>query len=170
MTEKKRILLIRFMGILPFFIILIAHYSPLFSLQIGGVSPLSILPLLTAFAMFETLPAAAIMGLFTGICMDSVSSETVCFHAIFLLVAATASSLLSNNLFNKNLQAAAVLSFLLTLIYYLLRWLLFYAFSTVITDRFIYLLYIAFPSVLYTELFIVPFYFLYRYLEKRKGG
>ena len=57
-----------------------------------------------------------------------------------------------------------LLSFLLTLIYFILRWLIFYAFTVGAQDNLTYLLHYAFPSVIYTNIFIFPFYFLYKKL------
>ncbi len=169
MPEKKRLRWIRAFSFLLFFLLFILHYTDLLSLRIRGVSPLSLLPLLTAFAMFETLPAAAVSGLLVGICMDG-AADTLCFHAVFLLLAASLVSVLSNNLFNKNIRAAAVLTLFLSFSYFFLRWLLFYAFTAGMRDNLSYLLYFAFPSILYTELFILPFYFLYRRCYHPKGG
>ena len=65
---------------------------------------------------------------------------------------------------DRNLRSAVLLSFLLTLFYFVLRWLIFYAFTVSAQDNLTYLLHYAFPSVIYTNVFIFPFYFLYKKL------
>ena len=108
--------------------------------------------------------AAAATGLVLGVCMDSAASGTLCFNAIVLMLSAALVSASSSRLFNRNLRSAVLLSFLLTLFYFVLRWLIFYAFTVSAQDNLTYLLHYAFPSVIYTNVFIFPFYFLYKKL------
>ena len=88
----------------------------------------------------------------------------LCAFSMFSTPAAALISAFSSRLFNRNLRSAALLSFLLTLIYFILRWLIFYAFTVGAQDNLTYLLHYAFPSVVYTNIFIFPFYFLYKKL------
>ncbi len=170
MQRKKQHLQVRILSAFLFFLFFVIHYTGILPLRIGGVSPLIILPLLTAFSMFESLPAAAFAGLLVGMGMDSITSGALCFNAIVLLLTAVLVFLLSNNLFNKNIRSAAVLTLFASLSYFMLRWLFFYAFTADLRDHLAYLLYFAFPTVVYTEIFIFPFYFLYRSCYTLKGG
>ena len=131
-----------------FSLLFLLHYSDVISISIKTATPIILLPLLCAFSMFSTPAVSAATGLVLGICMDSAASGTLC----------------SSRLFNRNLRSAALLSFLLTLIYFILRWLIFYAFTVGAQDNLTYLLHYAFPSVVYTNIFIFPFYFLYKKL------
>ena len=130
-----------------FALLFLLHYSDVISISIKTATPIILLPLLCAFSIFSTPVAAAATGLVLGVCMDSAASGTLCFNAIVLM-----------------LSAAVLLSFLLTLFYFVLRWLIFYAFTVSAQDNLTYLLHYAFPSVIYTNVFIFPFYFLYKKL------
>lgn len=151
-----------------FALLFLLHYSDVISISIKTATPIILLPLLCAFSIFSTPAAAAATGLVLGVCMDSAASGTLCFNAIVLMLSAALVSASSSRLFNRNLPSAVLLSFLLTLFYFILRWLIFYAFTVSAQDNLTYLLHYAFPSVIYTNVFIFPFYFLYRKL--RKGG
>ena len=147
-----------------FALLFLLHYSDVISISIKTATPIILLPLLCAFSMFSTPAVSAATGLVLGICMDSAASGTLCFNAVLLMLSAALISAFSSRLFNRNLRSAALLSFLLTLVYFILRWLIFYAFTVGAQDNLTYLLHYAFPSVVYTNIFIFPFYFLYKKL------
>ena len=147
-----------------FSLLFLLHYSDVISISIKTATPIILLPLLCAFSIFSPPAAAAATGLVLGVCMDSAASGTLCFNAIVLMLSAALVSASSSRLFNRNLRSAVLLSFLLTLFYFVLRWLIFYAFTVSAQDNLTYLLHYAFPSVIYTNVFIFPFYFLYKKL------
>lgn len=167
MQLKKKRILFGFFSFLLFFFSFIAHYTDSIDLSIKNAQPFILLPLITAFSMFATPGTAAVSGLALGICMDGCSGGTVCFNAIAIMLAATFVSVAANNLFNRNIKSAILLSVIISLFYYILRWLIFYAFSSGSHDNLTYLLSYAFPSVLYTNAFIFPFYFIFRYFNSR---
>lgn len=167
MQLKKKRILFGFFSFLLFFFSFIAHYTDSIDLSIKNAQPFILLPLITAFSMFTTPGTAAVSGLALGICMDGCAGGTVCFNAIAIMLAATFVSAAANNLFNRNIKSAILLSVIISLFYYILRWLIFYAFSSGSHDNLTYLLSYAFPSVLYTNAFIFPFYFIFRYFNSR---
>ncbi|MBQ2286726.1 MAG: rod shape-determining protein MreD [Clostridia bacterium] len=167
MQLKKKRILFGFFSFLLFFFSFIAHYTDSIDLSIKNAQPFILLPLITAFSMFTTPGTAAVSGLALGICMDGCAGGTVCFNAIAIMLAATFVSVAANNLFNRNIKSAILLSVIISLFYYILRWLIFYAFSSGSHDNLTYLLSYAFPSVLYTNAFIFPFYFIFRYFNSR---
>lgn len=169
MLKKKHHPFIALLYFLLFFLLLLLHYTDAVDLSIRHATPLLLLPLLVSYAMFSPTSSAAAAGLLTGICMDAAASRTLCFHAVFLLIAAVSVSVISNRLFNKNLVSALVLSLGIGLLYYVLRWCIFYAFHTTLRDNLLYLLEFAFPSVLYTQLFVFPFYFIARALNRMQS-
>lgn len=169
MLRKKRHPYIALIHFFLFFLFLLLHYTDAINLSVRNATPLLLLPLLVAYAMFSTTGAAAAVGFLTGVCMDAVASRSVCFHAVFMMTAAAAVSVISNRLFNKNLLSAVVQSLGVGFLYYTLRWFIFYAFHTTLRDNLFYLLRFAFPSILYTELFIFPFYYLCRALSRLKS-
>lgn len=165
METKKRHPILATISFLLFFITFIVHYTDSISISIKNAVPIIILPLLTAFAMFSSTSASAAVGLIIGICMDGAASGALCFNAVVLMLAAALVSVSANNLFNRNIRSALLLSVTVTLIYFVLRWVCFYAFSLSAGDNLTYLLSYAFPSVIYTNVFIFPFYFLYKHFD-----
>lgn len=166
MRTKKRHPWINVISFLLFFFAFILHYTDIIDISIKNAQPLIILPLLTAFSMFNGVGVSAAVGLTVGIFMDSSASGTVCFNAAVLMISAAMASVLSERLFNRNIRSAVLLCVLTSLFYYLLRWACFYAFGVSPQDSLTYLLSYAFPSILYTAVFIFPFYFLYKYFHK----
>ena len=130
MQLKKKRILFGFFSFLLFFFSFIAHYTDSIDLSIKNAQPFILLPLITAFSMFTTPGTAAVSGLALGICMDGCAGGTVCFNAIAIMLAATFVSVAANNLFNRNIKSAILLSVIISLFYYILRWLIFYAFSS----------------------------------------
>ncbi len=170
MAIKKRRLGIGFLNLLLFFTVLLLHYTVTAGLHIGKATPLAILPLLTAFSMFAPVSLSALTGFFTGLTMDGIAGDLSCFNTLFLMLAAALISALADNLFNKNIRSAVVLSFLAAVFYFFFKWLCFYAFRAGMQDSLTYLLYYAIPSILYTEVFIFAFYPLYRRFDRMKGA
>lgn len=169
METKKRHPVIAVLSFLIFFAVFILHYSANIDISIKNASPLTMLPLLCAFSMFVQPPAAAFAGLVLGTAMDGVSMGAYCFNAIVLMLSAVMVSALTANLINKNIRSAILMSVLVSLFYFVMRWLVFYAFAEGAKGNLTYLLSFAFPSAVYTALFIFPFYFICRYLNKLKN-
>ena len=128
-----------------------------------------ILPLLCAFSIFSNMEGVVIAGLISGIMLDSVASGTYCFNAIALVILGVLVSLLSGNLFNKNIRAAVALSLIVCCLYFTAYWLLFNAFGVGIENSLIYLLEYALPSATYSAVFIIPFYYLYKHFDSIKN-
>lgn len=145
-----------------FFGFFLLHYSVNLDISIKTATPIILLPLLTAFSMFSSPGTAAAVGLILGICMDGAASGVLCFNAVVLMLSATMASALSSRLFNRNVRSAFILTLAVTLVYFILRWLIFYAFSVSARDNLRYLLHFAFPGAVYTVLFIFPFYFIFK--------
>lgn len=165
MNNKKHPFIFIF-NVLIFFVLTLLHYTDKTAINISGISPVLILPLLTAFSMFHSPIASALTGLFVGIFMDSCTIGSYCFNAIILLCLGTAMSLAANNLFNKNVLASVVISLITCFLYHIAQWLVFQTFGKAFNESLIYLLQYAAPSALLSSLFVIPFYFLYRYFNK----
>ena len=166
MQSKKRHPWIAVVNFMLFFLAFIFHYTDIIDISIKNAEPLIIISLLTAFSMFSGTGASAAVGLLTGIFMDSSASGAVCFNAAVLMLSAAMVSVFAERLFNRNIRSAILLCVLTSLFYFLLRWAVFYAFRSGAQDNLTYLLSYAFPSVLYTDIFVFPFYFLYKYFHK----
>lgn len=162
MIKAKKHYGISLLNFLLFCLLFLLHYSGIFTIRFLHATPLLLLPYLVAFSMFCEEIAAAFAGLATGIFMDSVTSGSSCFHTVVFLLIGLFVSFTVHFLFNNNIRSAVLLSLLATLVYYLLRWLIFYTIGQTVADSLRYLLQFALPSVIYTNLFIIPFYYLHR--------
>lgn len=164
--NKKRHPFIFILNVLIFSILILLHYTDKTAINISGISPVLILPLLTAFSMFHSPLSSALTGLLAGIFMDASTIGSYCFNAIILLCLGTAISLASINLFNKNIGSSVVLSLITCSIYHISQWAVFQTFGKDFTESIMYLLKYAVPSALLGTVFIFPFYFLYKYFNK----
>ncbi len=152
--------------ILIFFLSILFFYTDSLNISIKGISPLLILPILTAYSLFHSPLRCALVGLACGILMDSNMIGSFCFNAIALLCIGVFVSVSSNTLFNKNIQSATVLSLITSSLYYIFQWIFFHTANVSISDNFSYLLNHAFPSAIFTAVFIFPFYYLYKHFNK----
>ena len=122
MLGKRRHPLIFTAKLFLFIAAVLIHTTKIPDLSIKTAYPFLVLPLLAAFSFFHSPLSSALAGFLTGACIDSVATSAYCFNTLFLTVAGMLISLFSSTLFNKNLKAAAVLSLILAVVYYLLYW------------------------------------------------
>lgn len=150
--------------------IFLLHYTRLFDISVFRLSPMLLLPFLVSFAIFTEEMSATFTGAIIGVFCDSNTSGSSCFHTIFFFLAGFTVSLMMHYLLNNNIRSAIVLSVIVSSVYYVLRWAFFHAF-TGSENSVEYLMKNAFPSILYTAVFIFPFYYLQRliYRFKKKG-
>lgn len=167
MQIRKRYPIVHIFNIALFFLVFLLHYNPHINISIKTATPLVLLPLIIAFSIFNSPLCSFAFGLVTGICMDAVAIGAICFNAIVIMLIAVFVSICSKSLFNRNIWAALILSIICAMLYFTLRWALFYAFSVGSHDSLAYLLGYAVPSAVYTGIFIVPFYFLYRFIDSK---
>lgn len=155
---------------LLFSVVYLLHTSPYINLSISTATPMLFLPLITAIAIFSTFWGGVCAGLAAGVLLDSVSTSFHCFNTIIFLVIAVSVWLLANNLFNKNIGAAFTLALISAALYKLLWWLFNYFFVLDIKESFALLLQYALPSAFYSAVFIVPLFYIYRWLNKIKSN
>ena len=167
MTNRKTIFILRLINALFFIVLFYIQYNGVFSVKIGTINPMLTLSLLVAVCMFSSELTAAISGLLLGIFVDSVASTPPGFNAIIFMIIGVAASLIVKHLFNNNVWAGAALCALCAAFYYLLRWLFCIAFSTSLTDNLTYIMETILPSILYTAVFAIPFYFIEKKLYNR---
>lgn len=168
--NRSKSLLVALLNFLIFAFLFILHYTKAF--QIGNLkaNPVSIIPFLVAFSMYNEEWAAAFTGMAIGIFMDSTSVAADGFHTLVLGIIGLTVAFIVHYLFNNNLRSAIALSLLASLFYFVLRWLFFHAIGGNIDDSIYYLMQYALPSVLYTSIFIFPFYYLQRKFYQIKIG
>lgn len=166
MRNIKRMRFVTTINIILFAVVILFHTSDIADISIGNATPLLLLPLITAFSIFNSPGKSVLAGFIAGACMDSVSGATYCFNTVCFMLIALFICLAANNLFNKNIRAAAVLSIISAGAYFVALWLTFHVFGRGVQDSLGYLLGFAFPSAVYSAVFIFPLFYLYRYFEK----
>ena len=167
MNKPKKHLGVAFLQFLMFSFLFTLHYSGLLTIHSFHATPSILLPFLIAFCMFSQELPAALTGMLVGIFMDAFSSGGSYLHTILFFIIGCTVSVLVHYLLNNNFRTSIMLSLIASLLYYSLRWFFIYALKSDITDSTGYLMQYALPSVIYTNLFIVPFYFLQSYINKR---
>ncbi len=153
-------------NILLFAVLYILHYCNFFSIAIIDASPLSPLALLIAVSMFCSEPTCAFAGLTLGIFMDAVSADSSFLYTATFLICGVGTSLIAHHYFNNNIRSAIALCIISSAFVFLARWLCFYCFGRGLEESLGYLLRTPFPSLIYTPIFIIPFYYLERRICK----
>lgn len=163
MNKRKRFLaaIVNVSLLLIFFVL---RYSGIAVLNIGQAVPLILLPLALSVAIFYGENVGLITGFFTGAFMDSFSAESSCFNTLFMVLCCSACGLLSTRFLNRNLKAALCISAGAAFAYFVLKYLIFFAFGRVSVDYSYFTLYLI-PSAVYTSVWILPFYFLNKHLS-----
>lgn len=165
MLAKKRNPLIFIINIALFFVVILFHTSEIIDISIKNATPMLLLPLITAFSLFSPMGSALAAGFISGALIDSIAQSSYCFNTVVLILIAVTVNLIANNLFNKNLFSAVVLCLMTCGVYYLLIWIFFHLVGRSVEDSLGYLLSYALPSALYSAVFILPFYCLYKFLK-----
>lgn len=150
------------LNILIFALLYILHYCGIFNIRIIGANPLSPLALLVAACMFCSEGTAAFAGLTLGVFMDAVSSDSSFLYTATFLICGVGTSLITHYYFNNNIRSAVALCIISCVFVFLARWVFFYCFGKSLNESLDYLLHFALPSVIYTAIFIIPFYYLER--------
>lgn len=163
-TEKK----FRFpafatvLGLLAFF----CRYTELITGKIGNASSFIFLPLVVAVAIYYGEIIALFYGLFFGLLADTVASGSYCFNTLFLCLAGLVAGVLSEYVFNRNLQAAIALSVITAFLYFGLKWVFFFLFPDV-QGKMYFLLQYSLPSAFFTSVLIIPIYFAERFFANK---
>lgn len=169
MTVKTQNSLAFAVSTVLFFAAIFFQTSNITDISIKTATPLIVLSLLTAFAQVHSFKASAVAGFITGAFFDSVASNCFCFNTIAFLLVGVLVNAAANNLFNKNLLSAGVLALLASGSYWVCYWAVFHIIGRNMTDVITYLLKYAFPSAIYTAVFVFPFYFIYKALDLTKN-
>ena len=105
------------------------------------------------------------MAFIYGMFMDTVASGTVCFNTLALTFVMLVCGVLITYFFNRNVSAIIVLGFIGSAGYFILKWFFLFLLRGVAGQEY-YLFSFAIPSAIYTTIFIIPFYYIGKYLEK----
>ena len=147
-----------------FAVLLLLHYSGALHITVLRANPITVIPFLITFAFFNEEWVSAIVGMTVGIFMDSASAQYSLFHTVLLMLLGLTVCLTVRHLFNNNVRSAIALSLLATLLYFIMRWIFFHAVGGSMEDSIFYFMHYALPSVIYTNLFAIPFYYLQKKL------
>ena len=169
MTNQRKHWGIEFIQFIITIVLFLIHYNGLLTIPSLNANPILLLPFLISFCMFSQEITGAVAGLLIGIFMDSMSSSGSFFHTFLFFIIGLTVSLLSHYLLNNNFRSAIMLSILASIVYFLLRWFFFHALvQNNFTYSVDYLNKYALPSIIYTNIFILPIYFLQSYLNRLK--
>ena len=165
MKDRKRNFRIFIINFLLFIFLILFHYSGA-SIKIFGANPLTPLALLISIVMFSGELSGVLTGIAVGIVLDGVAMTPPGFNTVVFMGLSFLAVLISHYLFNRNLKSALVLCFVCSLVYFFLRWLFVFAFSTDVADGLDYLIKTAFGSSVYTAVSVIPFFYLQKYIFK----
>lgn len=142
----------------------ILRYSSLLTLKIGQASPITLIPFVIAVSIFWGSGYGAVAGFFSGVLMDGVLTDSSCFNTIALMFLGALCGVLSSHYLNKNIKSAICLSLGGVFAYLFLKLTIFYSFKEISIGAEYFASYFI-PTIFYTALFIIPFYFLERKLS-----
>lgn len=166
MIKFKSSVAIRVLTTLTFVFVCLFFSIGAIDLSIKNATPFTVLSLLTAYALFVSPTRSAVVGLAVGIFLDSTSGSTHCFNSIALMLITLFVCLIANNIFNKNLKASLIISLLAAVSYFVLYWGFFYIIGCSLRESLTYLINYGLPSAVYTAIFILPFYYLFKFFQK----
>ncbi len=150
------------------FIIFILQYSGLATLSLGRATAMLIVPGVVLCAMFMGETGGTVTGLIFGVCLDCVMARSVCFNALFLMAAGCLCGLLGRYVMNRNFWSAVVLCGGVNFLYFLIKWLVFTAFT--ISGAGLILWRYVVPSFVYTLCLSLPLYFLFSAILRQRSG
>lgn len=131
-----------------------------------GIHACILIPATVCIAMFEREFSGLFFGLASGMMLDSVSSDTVCYYSVFFTLMGFVTGMLITYLMRNNLVTALMFTSVFSLIHNSLYCLLYYLFDGADISFAFYLKYY-FASAVYTALLTPIFYFLTRAIEKK---
>ena len=138
------------------------HFLPV----ITSVMPLIVIPCVITIAMFEGETAGAAFGIFGGLLWDIENGRVFGFNAFFLMLMCVLVSLLIQNLFRNTIVSCVLFCACAAFIQQVVTWFFFVYLAG--SEQFLVSLFrIILPTVAYTVLFELLFYFLIKYINKK---
>ena len=139
---------------------------PYLSLTVATATPTLLLPAVIVVACFLREWTGFWAGLISGIALDTVTNGTSFLNTLLFLIIGTAAGLVFRLYLNRNIKAAAIFGLIISLFYYLIKWLfldLFAGDSSALALLFNYHL----PSAIYTAAFTIPFFYFVRWISQK---
>lgn len=138
-------------------------------IKIGLAVPSFLIAALMVPCMFFYEWYGFVAGLICGMALDGVVAFTSFMNTFLIMALGFFAGLVAHYVFNRNFKASLVLTFLASVIYYLVRFLCVVAFSGEIY-KWRYLLEVSLPCALYTTVAAIPMYFLFKAVSGSKKG
>lgn len=161
--NNRRFIALAINALLLIFLFVI-RYSGLATLAIGQAVPITLIPFAVAIALFWGEWVGASVGFIAGALMDGSMSSSSCFNTLALMLIGLICGILSSYYMNKNIRSAICLSLGSAFVYLFARLTFFYSFKGISVGAEYYSNYFI-PTVFYTAVFILPFYFLEKKLK-----
>ncbi len=165
MDAKRKSFIAALLNIVLIFALFLLRFCGIATFQIGRATPMILIPVIISLSIFCGENASLLYAIFAGFLMDCAAGDTYCFNTVFMVIAATVCNLLSNRFLNRNLKAAVCLSATVSFGYFFLKYLVSFVFRGIPVHYDYFILYLI-PSVVYTAVWIIPFYFLQKLLNR----
>ena len=134
--------------------------------SIAGTLPLIIIPCVISIAVFEGVTPGAVFAIIGGLIWDLESGKAFGFNAFFLMVTCIAAALLIENLFRNTFFSGLVFSLITTFIMEVVTWFFFIYLRG--NEQFVAAFFrVILPTIIYTNVFLFPFYFGARLVNRR---
>lgn len=134
--------------------------------MIASVMPLIVIPCVITIAMFEGETAGAAFGISGGLLWDIENWRAFGFNAFFLMLMCIFVALLIQNLFRNTIVSGILFCACAAFIQQVVTWFFFIYLAG--SEQFLVSLFrIILPTVAYTVLFELLFYYLIRYINKK---
>lgn len=154
-----------FLFVLEIFILFIIGETPGILPTIAGALPSLMVCTAVSIALSGVKELTAMsFGIFCGLLMDFSRGGPYGFHAIIFAIVCYFIALLVQNLFQKNLISALIMTILTVILVYFLQWLFFYVIPGYNGIGYV-LLHHFLPRTIYTLVAAIPIYFLTRGLS-----
>ncbi|MBR6743554.1 MAG: rod shape-determining protein MreD [Clostridia bacterium] len=165
MKKNKKRFTVTYVNILLILLLYILRASGLLLLKIGDISPILLLPLVVSISLFFGEWNGAAAGFLVGLLMDTTTLGSSVFSCLCFMLIGLTCGVAANFYLNKNIKSALALSVCASFAYYLFKFL----FLSIIAGTGIdgqYFASFVLPSIAYTSIFIIPFYFLQKKLKE----
>lgn len=131
-------------------------------------TPILVIPVVCAAALYEKETAGAFLGLFAGALLDCYSADGGIYSTVVLFVCCGICGFLGRFIMSENFLAGVTLTSSTLFIYLVGKWLIFRVILFEGTD-WQYLLNFSLPTFVYTLVMLMPLFPIVRWINRRFG-
>lgn len=146
------------------FLLCMIQMTPHLLPAIFGARPVLLIPIVVCIAMFEGDALGITCGIVGGLFWDAIGSRLLGFNSILMLLFAFACAMLIEHLMSRRLVTAMLFCAGALMIWQLADWLCFHVIPGYGSAGYT-LLTTGLPVVIYSFVFLFPFYFLVRWMS-----